>query len=89
MSRRSGVAGGRPADIIRLSGSTPSSLKARSPVPKGSILGSFHEVSKKNLGRYLPECKFRFMNRKNPHLFRDTLKEVLPSDNVEHKRLRA
>ena len=49
-----------------------------------AIVGSFHQVSGKHLDRYLD---FRFNNRKNPYLFRDTLTKLLGSSNLEYKQL--
>jgi transposase-like protein len=40
---------------------------------KRSIIGSYHQISVKHLDRYLDELEFRFNNRNNPYLFRDTL----------------
>jgi transposase-like protein len=40
---------------------------------KRAIVGSFHQISVKHLDRYLDEFEFRYNNRKNPYLFRDTL----------------
>ncbi len=30
---------------------------------------------------------WRFSNRKNPFLFRDTMKQLIQSDNIEYKQL--
>lgn len=54
---------------------------------KRSIVGSFHQVSEKHLDRYLDELEFRFNNRDNPYLFRDTLLKLIASDNLEYKEL--
>jgi transposase-like protein len=54
---------------------------------KRSILGSYHQVSVKHLDRYLDEFEFRFNNRHNPYLFRDTLLRLLASTNIEYKNL--
>jgi transposase-like protein len=54
---------------------------------KRSIVGSFHQVSEKHLDRYLDELEFRFNNRNNPYLFRDTLLRLIASDNLEYKEL--
>jgi hypothetical protein len=35
------------------------------------------------------EYCFRFNNRKNPYLFRDTLLKMIESENVEYKELTA
>src|SRR6266480_984458 len=44
---------------------------------KRSIIGSYHQISMKHLDRYLDEFEFRFNNRHNPFLFRDTLLRLL------------
>lgn len=54
---------------------------------KRSIVGSYHQVSVKHLDRYLDEFEFRFNNRGNPYLFRDTLLRLLASTNIEYKNL--
>jgi hypothetical protein len=54
-----------------------------------SILGTWHKVSAKHLTAYLDEMCFRFNNRKNPYLFRDTLIKLIVSPNVEYKHLTA
>jgi transposase-like protein len=54
---------------------------------KRSIIGSYHQVSIKHLDRYLDEFEFRFNNRANPYLFRDTLLRLLASSNLEYKDL--
>jgi len=54
---------------------------------KRSIVGSYHKVSKKHLDAYLDELEWRFNNRDNPYLFRDTLIKLLNADNVEYKVL--
>ncbi len=56
---------------------------------KRGIIGSWHRVSAKHLEAYLNEMCFRFNNRKNPFLFRDTLKKMLESENLEFKQLTA
>jgi transposase-like protein len=54
---------------------------------KRSIVGSYHQLSMKHLDRYLDEFEFRFNNRHNPFLFRDTLLRLLASSNLEYKEL--
>jgi transposase-like protein len=54
---------------------------------KRSIIGSYHQISVKHLDRYLDELEFRFNNRNNPYLFRDTLLRLLASSNLEYKEL--
>jgi transposase-like protein/IS1 family transposase len=54
---------------------------------KRSIVGAYHNVSAKHLNAYLDELEFRFNNRDNPYLFRDTLRKLISSDNLEYKEL--
>jgi transposase-like protein len=54
---------------------------------KRSIVGSYHQVSKKHLDAYLDELEWRFNNRENPYLFRDTLLKLIKSENLEYKDL--
>jgi transposase-like protein len=54
---------------------------------KRSIVGSYHQISVKHMDRYLDEFEFRFNNRNNPYLFRDTLLRLLASSNLEYKEL--
>ena len=56
---------------------------------KRSIIGSYHKVSVKHLDAYLDELEWRFNNRDNPWLFRDTLIRLLQSENLEYKELTA
>ena len=54
---------------------------------KRSITGSYHKLSAKHLDAYLDELEWRYNNRKNPYLFRDTLVKLLISGNLEYKEL--
>ena len=54
---------------------------------KRSIIGAYHSVSVKHLDAYLDELEWRFNNRDNPYLFRDTLLRLLQSDHVEYREL--
>jgi transposase-like protein len=56
---------------------------------KRGIVGTWHKVSAKHLPAYLDEMCFRFNNRKNQFLFRDTLIKLLLSTNLEYKNLTA
>ncbi|MBI4202501.1 MAG: IS1595 family transposase [Chloroflexi bacterium] len=56
---------------------------------KRSIVGSYHKVSVKHLDAYLDELEWRFNNRENKYLFRDTLMRLLKSPNLEYKSLTA
>ncbi len=54
---------------------------------KRSIIGSYHQLSEKHLDAYVRELEFRFNNRENPYLFRDTLKALMSSESLEYKEL--
>jgi transposase-like protein len=56
---------------------------------KRGIVGTWHKVSAKHLPAYLDEMCFRFNNRKNQFLFRDTLTKLILSPNLEYKHLTA
>jgi transposase-like protein len=56
---------------------------------KRGIIGTWHRVSAKHLQAYLNEMCFRFDNRKNPYLFRDTLLRLLKTEHLEYKELTA
>ena len=54
---------------------------------KRSVAGSYHKISDKHIDRYLDELEWRFNNRSNPYLFRDTLMKLLGSGKLEYKEL--
>jgi hypothetical protein len=54
---------------------------------KRSIIGTYHKISDKHLDAYLDELEWRINNRDNKYLFRDTLKKLLESKNVEYQAL--
>jgi len=54
---------------------------------KRGIVGAWHRVSTKHLTAYLQEMAWRFNNRKNVYLFRDTMLKLIHSPNVEYKTL--
>jgi transposase-like protein len=56
---------------------------------KRSIIGSYHQLSVKHLPAYLDEVAFRFNNRENPYLFRDTLLALLDTEHLAYKTLTA
>jgi transposase-like protein len=56
---------------------------------KRGIVGTWHKVSAKHLPAYLDEMCFRFNNRKNDFLFRDTMLKLIASPNLEYKHLTA
>jgi transposase-like protein len=54
---------------------------------KRSIVGSYHHMSVKHLQMYLDEIEWRFNNRYNDYLFRDTLRALFRSDVLTYKGL--
>jgi hypothetical protein len=50
-------------------------------------MSSYHQISVKHLDAYLDEFEFRFDNRNNPYLFRDTMLKLIASLNLEYKEL--
>ena len=52
-----------------------------------SIVGSYHQISAKHMGAYLDEFEWRFNERGNPYLFRDTLIRLIKSPKMEFKEL--
>lgn len=52
-----------------------------------SIIGAYHKVSAKHLDAYLDELEWRFNNRSNPFLFRDTLQKLIGAENLEYREL--
>ena len=56
---------------------------------KRGVIGTWHRVSAKHLQAYCNEMCFRFNNRKNQFLFRDTVLKLIASPNLEYKQLTA
>lgn len=54
---------------------------------KRSIVGSYHKLSAKHLPAYLGEIEWRFNNRENPFLFRDTVLRLIGSENLPYREL--
>ena len=54
---------------------------------KRSIVGSYHQISTKHMDAYLDEFEWRFNNRDNKYLFRDTLIKLLNAPKMEFKEL--
>ena len=54
---------------------------------KRSVVGSYHKLSTKHLDAYLDELEWRFNNRDNPYLFRDTLLKLINSENLSYVEL--
>ncbi len=54
-----------------------------------SIIGSYHKLSFKHLDAYLDELEWRFNNRRNPYLFRETIRKLLSSSSLPYRTLTA
>lgn len=54
---------------------------------KRSIVGTFHKMSVKHMDRYLEELEWRFNNRNNPYIFRDTLARIMRTDPLLYREL--
>jgi transposase-like protein len=52
-----------------------------------AVIGSYHKLSKKHLPAYLDEFAFRFNNRDNPHLFRDTILKLVEAETLPYAEL--
>jgi hypothetical protein len=51
---------------------------------KRSVIGSYHQVSVKHLPAYLDELEWRYNNRTNPFLFRDTVLQLVGADALPY-----
>ena len=54
---------------------------------KRGIVGTWRKISAKHLSAYLDEMQFRFNNRQNPYLFRDTMQKLIEAPVLEYKNL--
>jgi transposase-like protein len=52
-----------------------------------SIIGAYHHISMKHLPAYLDELEWRYNNRKNSYLFRDTLIRICESEVLGYQEL--
>jgi len=50
---------------------------------KRGIMGTWHKISAKHLAAHLDETTWRFDNRENPFLFRNTMLKLIHSKNLE------
>ena len=66
---------------------TTNGIESAFSLLKRGIIGTWHRISAKHLAAYLDETTFRFNNRKNPYLFRDTLLRLLSAPVLEYKEL--
>lgn len=68
---------------------TTNGIESAFSLLKRGIIGSWHKVSAKHLPAYLDEMTFRFNNRNNPFLFRDTMMKLIEAPVLEYKKLTA
>jgi len=68
---------------------TTNGIESAFSLLKRGIMGTWHRVSVKHLPAYLQEMTWRYNNRKNPHLFRDTIVRLIAAEHVEYKQLTA
>jgi transposase-like protein len=54
---------------------------------KRSVVGTYHQLSAKHLPAYLDEMAFRFNNRENAFLFRDTLLRMIHGETLPYAEL--
>jgi transposase-like protein len=54
---------------------------------KRSVVGTYHQMSAKHLPAYLDEMAFRFNNRDNAFLFRDTLLRMIHGETLPYAEL--
>ena len=52
-----------------------------------SIVGAFNQISIKHIDRYLEELEWRFNNRNNPHICRDTIARIMNTDLLQYRKL--
>ena len=66
---------------------TTNGIESAFSLLKRGIIGSWHRISAKHLSAYLDEMQFRFNNRNNPYLFRDTMQKLIEAPVLEYKNL--
>jgi transposase-like protein len=52
-----------------------------------AVIGAYHQLSAKHMPAYLSEFEWRFNNRENAFLFRDTLARLVGADPLQYKEL--
>ena len=68
---------------------TTNGIESAFSLLKRGIVGSWHKISAKHLQAYLDEMTWRFDNRNNPYLFRDTMMKLIEAPILEYKKLTA
>ena len=54
---------------------------------KRSLMGAFNKMSAKHMDRYIDELEWRYNNRKNHHIFIDTLHRIMNTTPLEYRKL--
>ncbi|MDX1501524.1 MAG: IS1595 family transposase [Thermoanaerobaculia bacterium] len=54
---------------------------------KRSVVGAYHKLSVKHLPAYLDELEWRFNNRGNPYMFRDTMRRLIGAEVLRYQKL--
>ena len=72
---------------VTATGVTTNGIEGVWSLLKRSLVGSYHQLSAKHLPAYLDEFTFRFNNRHNDYLFRDTLMALVGAKTLEYKEL--
>ncbi len=52
-----------------------------------ALVGSYHQVQRKHLNKYLNEMEWRQNNRENPLIFRETLRALVTADPLTYSNL--
>jgi transposase-like protein len=52
-----------------------------------SVIGAYHKLSVKHLPAYLDEAAFRWNNRTNAYLFRDTILKLVEGESLPYREL--
>jgi transposase-like protein len=68
---------------------TTNGIESAFSLIKRGIVGTWHKISAKHLAAYLDEMTFRFNNRDNPYLFRDTMMKLIEAPVLQYKKLTA
>jgi transposase-like protein len=66
---------------------TTNGIESAFSLLKRGIMGTWHKISAKHLQAYLDEMTWRFDNRNNPYLFRDTMMKLIDAPVLEYKKL--
>ena len=66
---------------------TTNGIESAFSLLKRGIIGTWHKISAKHLAAYLDEMTFRFNNRDNPFLFRDTMMKLIDAPVLEYRKL--